>query len=282
MLARIAIPIGLFLLWCCVCSNWYVCHIKQVCDDGEKTEVPTEPTTQEPAPDTRPLVFNWSSADAKTQANFPAFRNSLVANLPEGQTLEIIGHYFEDEAKPENFQDMGFARANQIKELFKGLIPEELILLSSRVANPPEGAKDNLFEAASFGIIDTTKEQEVEIVESENKEEEVKEVTIHFPFNSAKKEADPKVDEYLDKLSKRLAQTEENVLIIGHTDNIGDDRSNKKLGRARANQIRNLLIKKGITNKRISIDSKGESEPIADNVSEAGRRRNRRVVLTIN
>ncbi|RMF29061.1 MAG: OmpA family protein, partial [Bacteroidetes bacterium] len=101
------------------------------------------------------------------------------------------------------------------------------------------------------------------------------------PFSKAVREPDPKVDEYLDKLAARLQQTDETVSIVGHTDNIGDEASNQELGLARARHIRDVLVSKGISADRITISSKGESEPIADNDSEAGRRRNRRAVLQL-
>jgi len=57
---------------------------------------------------------------------------------------------------------------------------------------------------------------------------------------------------------------------------------NQSLGRARARHIQKILVKKGISKSRISIDSKGEEEPVASNDSEEGRRKNRRAELVLN
>jgi outer membrane protein OmpA-like peptidoglycan-associated protein len=71
------------------------------------------------------------------------------------------------------------------------------------------------------------------------------------------------------------------IRITGHTDNIGSDRANQILSDGRANAVRDELIKRGITAERIEAEGKGESEPVADNDTEEGRAKNRRVEFTI-
>ncbi len=266
------LTIGLFAVWCVLCQQWYVCHIKGVC--GEPVVLP-EPAPAS-VPDTRPLVFNWSDPAAITRATFPAYRDSIVRSLPKDNILEIIGLYFKEETPPKDFPNMGMARASKVKTLFGKELPAEKMLVSSRLVHDKEGVQEKPFEAVLFHFLVESKEEKVEIAEVENR------IIIHFPFRKAVKEADPKVDQYLDKLSQRLKQTDETVTITGHTDNIGDEQSNIALGRSRAEHIRDILIKKGINKNRITIFSKGESQPLAENNSEAGRRRNRRAVLQLN
>jgi len=266
------LTIGLFAVWCFLCQQWYVCHIKGVCGDTVVQPAPIPAS----APDTRPLVFNWSDPAAITRASFPTYRDSIVKALTKDNILEIIGLYFKGETSPKDFPNMGMARAAKIKGLFGKALPVERMLVSSRLINEKEGVREKPFESVLFHFLEETKEEKVEIVEVENR------IIIHFPFNKAVKEADPKVDQYLEKLSQRLKQTNETVTITGHTDDIGDDKSNIALGRSRAVHIRDILIKKGIKKDRITIFSKGESQPIAENDSEAGRRRNRRAVLQLN
>jgi len=71
-----------------------------------------------------------------------------------------------------------------------------------------------------------------------------------------------------------------NILIVGHTDNVGNDASNKLLGLKRANRIQNLLIHKGIASNRITVKSEGKKQPIADNTTPEGRQKNRRVEIS--
>lgn len=76
----------------------------------------------------------------------------------------------------------------------------------------------------------------------------------------------------------------ENVLIIGHTDNVGSDAYNQKLSVRRATSTSNYLISQGIDAGRVSTKGMGESDPKVANDTEAHRSENRRVefVLTAN
>ena len=69
------------------------------------------------------------------------------------------------------------------------------------------------------------------------------------------------------------------VEISGHTDSIGSDRYNMGLSLRRANSVRNYLISKGIAAERLVTKGYGEAQPIADNETEEGRFKNRRVEL---
>ena len=71
------------------------------------------------------------------------------------------------------------------------------------------------------------------------------------------------------------------IRITGHTDDIGSERDNQILSEGRANAVRDELIKRGVAPDRIEANGKGESEPIADNATEEGRAKNRRVEFTI-
>ena len=71
------------------------------------------------------------------------------------------------------------------------------------------------------------------------------------------------------------------ILITGHTDNVGSDQANQRLSEGRANAVRDALIERGVQAERIEAEGKGESEPIADNDTEEGRAKNRRVEFTI-
>lgn len=77
---------------------------------------------------------------------------------------------------------------------------------------------------------------------------------------------------------------DENVLIIGHTDNIGSEKYNQKLSERRASSVANYLISKGISPDRITTKGMGETDPKVPNDTEAHRAENRRVefVLTAN
>ncbi|GAA4333443.1 OmpA family protein [Flaviaesturariibacter amylovorans] len=69
------------------------------------------------------------------------------------------------------------------------------------------------------------------------------------------------------------------VAIEGHTDNVGKDDYNQKLSEDRAASVKNYLLGKGIDASRLQSQGFGESQPIADNKTAAGRSKNRRVVM---
>ncbi len=71
------------------------------------------------------------------------------------------------------------------------------------------------------------------------------------------------------------------VSIGGHTDSVGNDASNMTLSEKRAQAAATYLISKGITADRVSSAGYGESQPIADNSTSAGRAQNRRVEFNL-
>jgi outer membrane protein OmpA-like peptidoglycan-associated protein len=68
--------------------------------------------------------------------------------------------------------------------------------------------------------------------------------------------------------------------IEGHTDSQGSSKYNQKLSEDRAVSVMNFLIGLGINKNRLSAAGMGESFPIADNATEIGKQKNRRVVIT--
>ena len=71
------------------------------------------------------------------------------------------------------------------------------------------------------------------------------------------------------------------IRINGHTDNVGDPGLNKQLSLDRAGSVRDYLISQGVEFERIRISGWGGTRPIASNVTEAGRAKNRRVELVV-
>ena len=88
----------------------------------------------------------------------------------------------------------------------------------------------------------------------------------------------PRLMPILDQFAQGLNQQPTmEVRIVGHTDNIGSDAINNPLSVNRAQSARDYLVSRGVMSSRISIDGRGSREPIADNATEAGRARNRRI-----
>jgi outer membrane protein OmpA-like peptidoglycan-associated protein len=74
---------------------------------------------------------------------------------------------------------------------------------------------------------------------------------------------------------------ERHILIEGFTDSIGSEEFNQVLSGKRAESVKNALMGKGVASDRIRVRGYGTQHPVADNATEAGRSRNRRVEVVI-
>ena len=100
-------------------------------------------------------------------------------------------------------------------------------------------------------------------------------------FDWDKSELRPEAKKSLDALVPGL-QDSSKIVIVGHTDSSGRDSRNQQLSVQRASAVRDYLIQRGIPAERIA-DPQGMSskQPVADNTSETGRARNRRVEIRV-
>lgn len=103
---------------------------------------------------------------------------------------------------------------------------------------------------------------------------------VQFETNSARIKRASFAD--LDNVASILAQYPEyNLSISGHTDSIGDSKSNLRLSEKRAKACLDYLAKKGVEVFRMTSAGYGESQPIADNKFKEGRQINRRVEFSL-
>lgn len=103
---------------------------------------------------------------------------------------------------------------------------------------------------------------------------------VYFATNMSDVNSNSKLA--LDKLVKVFnAYPETNILIEGHTDNVGDETYNKTLSQKRAESVGNYLKAAAIANSRLSIKWYGETQPKVDNTTDGNRAENRRVEFAI-
>lgn len=101
-------------------------------------------------------------------------------------------------------------------------------------------------------------------------------------FDFDKSAIKPEGKKVLDGVVARLQDINlEVVIAVGHTDWVGTEAYNIKLGARRAEAVKAYLISKGIEKSRVYTDSKGESQPVATNKTAAGRAQNRRVEIEV-
>jgi OOP family OmpA-OmpF porin len=101
-----------------------------------------------------------------------------------------------------------------------------------------------------------------------------------FDFDKAvlKPEGKAKLDDLSEKVK---GLTLEVVIAVGHTDAKGTDAYNQKLSVKRADAVKAYLTGKGIEASRVYTEGKGKAQPVADNKTDAGRAKNRRVEIEV-
>ncbi|WP_418319379.1 OmpA family protein [Piscinibacter sakaiensis] len=103
---------------------------------------------------------------------------------------------------------------------------------------------------------------------------------VSFDTNSAA--IKPQMRSVLDPFAASLRDDPSvRIDIVGHTDSTGSDAINNPLSVDRAQSVRDYLAARGVSPSRINVEGKGSYQPIADNSSESGRAKNRRVEIYI-
>ncbi len=101
-------------------------------------------------------------------------------------------------------------------------------------------------------------------------------------FDSGKSTIKKSSNGILNEIVKVMEENPDYLLSIeGHTDNAGDPLKNLTLSDDRANAVRLFLIRAGIAGERITASGYGDTKPVADNSTAAGRKENRRVELSV-
>lgn len=138
------------------------------------------------------------------------------------------------------------------------------------VADNEDRCPDVAGTIANKGCPEITKEDEKKITEIASK--------IFFENNSDKLKTASlnQLDELIALLDKYETA---NLTIVGYTDDKGSDDFNLKLSQKRTESVKTYLMGKGIMESRLTSTGMGETSPIADNKTAAGRARNRRVEL---
>lgn len=103
---------------------------------------------------------------------------------------------------------------------------------------------------------------------------------ILFGFDSY--ELTPEAKENIRNMSETLQKyPDTNILIEGHTDNVGKENYNQRLSERRASAVSDYAAGLGVDRSRIQTTGYGEEQPVADNDTEANRSENRRVEVAI-
>ena len=111
-------------------------------------------------------------------------------------------------------------------------------------------------------------------------EKQVLAKTVMFELNSDNLDAESK--SFLDEVARILSdKAQYNIKLTGHTCNLGEEEINIGLSEDRAKIVARYLVQNGVSSDRIEARGAGESNPVATNDTEAGRRQNRRVEFEV-
>jgi OmpA-OmpF porin, OOP family len=105
-------------------------------------------------------------------------------------------------------------------------------------------------------------------------------VSLQINFETGKSVIQPESQNIIDRIAEMLnTDAALKVSIEGHTDNVGNAAANKTLSENRARAVVNALAAKGIDKSRLSAKGWGQEKPVADNSTDEGKAKNRRVEI---
>ncbi|MCQ2974575.1 MAG: OmpA family protein, partial [Bacteroidales bacterium] len=103
---------------------------------------------------------------------------------------------------------------------------------------------------------------------------------ISFGRGFTESNLDKQAKEALDSIANLMKSNPNLKLeLIGHTDSTGTEEVNIRVGKQRAENIKQMLVKRGVKSSRIKCFTKGETEPLVPNNSEENMAKNRRVEM---
>jgi OOP family OmpA-OmpF porin len=254
MNAKAFLVILLFLFWSLGSGWYYVSEVKKVYQTSESL-VEVKPA----------ILFAINNGDPILSKNYLEFKQGLLSRIGNFNKLKITGLYSADEINSTSFENLGIARAISVQNMLEEVGQERVTIAAEQIdvlsnALTVDGVSfrvfvcNEIYEETEFGA-------------------------VIYDVDSLDGGLNNSLDNYLKFLSKE--ENNKRVDLTGHTDDIGDEGENYRLGLKNANVIREALIAKGVLPENINVNSKGQTEPVADNSTEEGRSQNRRIELVI-
>ncbi len=277
-----------FTLWfvitaiCSICSYFFCCA--PAAKGGAVVSAAAEPTE---------YAFGLTGKDAfSTECSYGEFLRSdytLINREAEScyadiegylqkhpdQKVVIEGFYAADENNESIYNNLGEARANQVKSVLakSGLLPATSIeTVGKLVENPDAFVNDTLKDG--YRMLLLTKQTAEQVAPSIDTTQTI---TLFFNTGSSQPLLNQSIrDQFAEVISYLESHPKANIMVTGHTDSVGEASNNMVLGQNRANEIKDYLVRNGINANRIQTSSKGESEPVSTVRSE-----NRRVTVQL-
>ena len=279
-----------FLLFCVyvLAARWYfVCQVRQLCGE-EQVEEARLKTLRLTEGDSAILkgydqfAFDSASYQPRLNSNNEAFLDTVAALLKTNpdRNMTITAFYRDGEKgiKPGFFENIGLARADQIRKLLmKRGVAQSRISLDHGLSEDAQLKEPLLFDLYDPNNIPSDFEKVVFTFKNMTFSD------ANFEYNSDVFKPGEPFKLYGDSVKTYLGlNTDALIRIVGHTDSIGSADYNLDLGMRRAQSARDYFRELGVEAK-IEVESAGEERPVAPNThpdgtdNPEGRQKNRRV-----
>ncbi len=308
-MSKLTFPLilSLLVIWLVVATWWFNSKYDQLDTYGNpKCEIPfTVSDGNFQTKSDNSIIFELSDWEPTIPMQALSSLKSVALYLANNSEKKLIltGSFGTNELNDSDFPNNGIARAEAIKkELVSYGAPDNLIevqadslakmiLTCGKImtaidfnfekqneiaqANPIEEKETRSDNNISTDVVEP-------IIKTEGTFQEDKTYIIFYQENTFKPEVNEEIDSYLKSLAKYLKEHPKyRLLLMGHTDNVGDKSKHFNFGKYRARKLRDVLLDYKIEKRRIKTDSKGSSKPLESNSTSEGRNQNRRVEISI-
>jgi OmpA-OmpF porin, OOP family len=214
--------------------------------------------------------------------------NNLKNHLIQfpSKKLEITGYATSTEVNNTSFENLGLARANDIKEyLIKQGVPANQLSAIGKIQNEWEMRADTLVGPIRFDFDNlplasqTNDAAKWKLLKDEINADPL---ILYFESNKSNDNLSAAEQSKLDKIVDYASHVPEAMIeVVGHSDSSGNREQNIVLSKNRASFSSKQLTSKGVADSQIEVTGKGPDEPIADNATVEGRAKNRRTEIKI-
>ena len=270
-------------------ARWYfICELRQQCGPGELVDARLQTLQLTEGEEVLlrgydQFAFDSASLEPRLNANNQFFLDTLAKIMQSrpGRNVTLMALFRESEREisPGFFENLGLARADQIRKLMmKRGVEQDRFTLDYGISEDAQLREPLLFDLYDPTAVDGGFEKVLFTFKNMTFSD------ANFEYNSAVFKPGPSLKLYADSVKTYLdLNPEASMSIIGHTDSIGSDAYNLELGLRRAENARFYFQDSLDVIAEIKIDSEGESRPVAPNSSSEGkdnpegRQKNRRV-----
>jgi OmpA-OmpF porin, OOP family len=286
----LTILLGTWLYWkfcCCYCS-----------DEKMESAVLNETNDLE----MKKFELKTTNFDYQCSQNFRFLKNDFKSVLPIGDSINlgldglktfftqnpnkklmITGYATSDEKNTSAFPNLGFARANDIKNYFVSRgFSANMFDTNGEVIEKWRFSNDTILGPNNFKFFEVEKQSEKSDWVALKQKLNSNPLVLYFNTNQSEINLSAEERQKVTDLVHYLDNVPDSkISAIGHSDGVGKRDSNMKLGLERANFAKVYLEKNGVLGSKIETDTKGPDEPIAPNNTNEGKSKNRRTVITI-